>query len=456
MLDSEELKVRRLGECKYESPFRDLLDSRKPTIHDVSEDDRVLCVDTLSGWADVQGSSAIPSFEPAGPRRKLYFDPRETKAGIVTCGGLCPGLNDVIRGIVMILWHRYGVRNILGFRNGYEGLIPRCSLGPRSLTPEVVSHIHEAGGTMLGSSRGPQDPVAMVDNLQQRQVNVLFTVGGDGTLRGAIAISREAERRGYPLAVIGVPKTIDNDIMFVDQSFGFQTAFTTAVEAIRAAHVEATGTRGGIGLVKVMGRHSGFVASYAALANADANFVLIPEVEFPLDGPHGLLALIRNRVVNRSHAVIVVGEGAGQHLCADSNDTDASGNKRLGDIGHFLASKIKSYLSEQDIPHSLKYIDPSYIIRSVRASPADSVYCFRLAAYAVHAAMSGRTEMLVGRWHGRFIHIPIACAVKKRQTVDPNGDLWLTVLESTGQPNWPSAVKEDHQTGTILPRREHV
>lgn len=374
----------------------------------------------------------IPGFEPAGPRRKIFFDPSKTRAGIVTCGGLCPGFNDVIRALVMELHFLYGVRRIHGFCNGYQGFIPKYKRPVIELTPQTVSQINEHGGTILGTSRGEQDPVEMVDCLERMGINVLFVIGGDGTLRGAQAIAREVGSRAAKIAVVGIPKTIDNDIMFIDQSFGFQTAFSVAADVIQTAHAEAKASPNGIGLVKLMGRHSGFIACYASLARNDANFVLIPEVPFHLDG---FLATLRKRVQASGHAVVVVAEGAGQELMGGHNGAkDASGNPRLGDIGLFLKQRIADDFAAANLELNLKYFDPSYFVRSVKANPFDAVYCLRLAHNAVHAAMAGRTEVVVSRWHGRFVLLPIPLAVRDRHTVDPNGDLWLSVLESTGQP----------------------
>ncbi len=371
--------------------------------------------------------------EPAGARKKIYFDPSKTRAGIVTCGGLCPGLNDVIRALVLELTRLYGVRTVYGFCNGFQGFIAQYGRPVIQLTPDLVDTINEHGGTILGSSRGKQDPVEIVDCLERMGINVLFVIGGDGSIRGAMSIVQEIENRGAKIAVVGVPKTIDNDIQFIDQSFGFQTAFSEAAKAIRAAHVEAQGAPNGVGLVRLMGRHSGFIACYASLAMSDANFVLIPEVPFHLDGEHGLLECLRRRLERRGHAVIVVAEGAGQELVPPSAGTDASGNKKLVDIGLFLRDRITQYFQEQQIELNLKYIDPSYVIRSVPANPYDSVLCMRLAHNAVHAAMCGRTEMIVSRMHMRFVHVPMPLAIRERNTVDPHGDLWMTVLESTGQ-----------------------
>ena len=436
MIEAADFVVKSLGTCRVDSPMAGLLNQRKQSINNVDETDRVLFDDIASMAIERDLPTAeLPGFEPAGPRRRIYFDPSKTRAGVVTCGGLCPGFNDVIRALVMELTFRYGVKKVYGFRNGYQGFIARHGHPALELTPDMVSQINEEGGTILGTSRGQQDPAEIVDCLEQMGINMLFVVGGDGTLRGALSITQEIANRGLKISVIGIPKTIDNDIMFIDQSFGFQTAFSMASQAIRSAHAEARSSPNGVGLVKVMGRHSGFIACYAALAKSDANYVLIPEVSFQLDGPQGLLSNLQDRILRRGHAVIVVAEGAGQSLLAEApKSTDASGNAKLGDIGLYLKDRINSHFAAQNIELNLKYIDPSYLIRSVPANPFDSVYSLRLTHNAVHAAMCGRTEMVVGRWHGRFVHVPIPLAIRERNQVDPNGDLWMTVLESTGQP----------------------
>ena len=437
MMEGHELTVKTLGPCRLDSPLRPLLEERRTTEHYVDENDRVLFDDTAAMIAARSGPiDQLPGFEPAGPRKKIFFDASKTRVGIVTCGGLCPGLNDVIRGLVMELTFHYNVKRIYGFRNGYQGFIARHGRSVIDLTPESVSSINEDGGTILGTSRGQQDVGEIVDCLERMNVNILFVIGGDGSLRGAMKIAAEVAERSAKIAVVGIPKTIDNDIPYIDQSFGFQTAFSSAVESITAAHVEAKAAPNGVGLVKLMGRHSGFIACYAAMAKNDANYVLIPEVPFKLEGPGGFLACLRKRVVERGHAVIVAAEGAGQDICAEgSHGTDASGNAKLVDVGIFLRHKIAEDFAAHNVELNLKYIDPSYVIRSVPANPYDSVYCLRLAHNAVHAAMAGRTEMVVGRWHGRFVHIPMALAVSRRNQVCPDGDLWLSVLEATGQPH---------------------
>lgn len=378
-----------------------------------------------------QGGQTLPSLELAGPRQRLFFDPARLNCGLVTCGGLCPGTNDVIRSVTMCLHYQYGVRTSYGFRFGFEGLSSRHGHQPLQLTPEVVKTIHEMGGTLLGTSRGPQDVGDMVDTLERLEVGILFAIGGDGTLKGASAIAREISRRGLMIAVVGIPKTIDNDISYIQQSFGFETAASEARRAVYAAHSEAIGARNGIGLVKFMGRHSGFIAAYAALANGLVNFCLVPEVPFTLEG---LLRALEERLERRGHAVIVTAEGAGQDLVEQPGTQDASGNPRLGDIGLFLRDRLKAHFQAMGRPVDLKYIDPSYTIRSLPANAHDSAFCLLLGQNAVHAGMAGRTDMLVGYWNHRFTHLPIALAVSRRKTLDPEGWIWNSVLEATGQP----------------------
>ena len=372
--------------------------------------------------------------EKAGPRAQIYFNPAHVHAGIVTCGGLCPGLNDVVRSVVRALWNRYGVRRISGIRYGYHGFLPEFALPLMTLNPDVVDDIHKIGGTVLGTSRGGGERTAEIaDAIERLNLNMLFTVGGDGTQKGSLAIADELERRSLKVAVVGIPKTIDNDLLYIDRSFGFETAVEKAAEAVSAAHAEAQSAMNGVGLVKVMGRDSGFIAVHTALATHEANFVLIPEVRFDLDGPKGLLTRLEERLAKRNHAVIVVAEGAGQDLVSAAGE-DASGNLKLGDIGSFLKEIITARFKAKGLPINLKYIDPSYIIRSAIASPTDSVYCERLGANAVHAAMAGKTRLLVGMVNNKFVHLPTPAVVEHRSKVDPEGSLYRDALDSTGQP----------------------
>ncbi len=425
-----------LGEAKINSPIAMSYKRGDTVANYVDDNERILHkIDARLKEDGTAAPYSLDAIEVAGPRDKIYFNPAHVHAAIVTCGGLCPGLNNVIRAVVRCFWYRYGVRRISGIQYGYRGLLPDSPYEPIPLDPDVVDDIQVKGGTILGSSRGSGDRVQdIVDSLERMNVNILVTVGGDGTLRGADEIGEEVLKRGLKIAVIGIPKTIDNDLSFIQSSFGFDTAVTTAVQSVRGAHVEAHDTINGIGLVKVMGRESGFIAAHTALAMSDVNFCLIPENPFDMDGPHGLLEHLRARLLDRGHAVILAAEGAGQELLAESGMVDGSGNKRLMNIGEFLKSRMQEYFADLQMEVNIKYIDPSYIIRSAPANPNDSIYCSRLGAHAVHAAMAGKTRTLISLLNNKFVHVPIRVAVSERNKVNTEGSLWRDVLENTRQP----------------------
>lgn len=420
--------IEQLGEPRIESPLRHVqfVDDDKRVLYSCSAEDVE---------QDICAGNKPVAFMKAGPRRKIFFDSSKLKSAIVTCGGLCPGLNNVIRSLVLTLYHTYGAKNILGIMYGFQGFIPKFKHPVMELTPETVSEINELGGTILASSRGHQDIEEIVDALERMNVGILFAIGGDGTFRAASKIAEEIRNRNGKISVIGIPKTIDNDILFVSRSFGFNTAVSMATQAIGAAHVEANGAPNGIGLVKLMGRHSGFIAASAALDKRYANFVLIPESDFDIDGPHGFLAVLEKRLIDRRHAVIVAAEGAGQKYCGVQG-TDDSGNLRLGDIGLYLKQRITEHFESIGMEINLKYIDPSYLIRSVPATANDSVFCGFLAQNAVHAGMAGKTDMVVGMLNDEFVYIPIRLVVSGRKQVELDGKLWNSVIEATGQPSF--------------------
>lgn len=433
---SIDFTIERLGQARLVSPLH-LSTRLNDFVANYVGDDEFIMYDidhALEGESLKLNFKRSHLLEKAGPREKIYFDPKKVCAGIVTCGGLCPGLNDVIRSLVMTLWYQYGVRNILGIPFGYCGFLPEYGYEPIRLEPQKVSVIHQHGGTILGSSRGGSKTEEIMDAIEQLNINMLFTIGGDGTQKGALALYNEARKRGRKLAIVGIPKTIDNDLSFVQRSFGFETAVSRAVESVNAAHTEATSAINGLGLVKVMGRESGFIAAYTALASNDVNYVLIPEVPFELEGKNGLWESIKARMERRHHAVVLVAEGAGQNLLKASKAVDASGNKILNDIGVYLKNRLVELAKRDGVVLNLKYIDPSYIIRGSAANPNDSIYCSRLGAHAAHAAMSGRTGLLVSMLHEQYVHVPIALSVGRRNLVDPESDLWRDVVIQTGQP----------------------
>ncbi|MCF7791335.1 MAG: ATP-dependent 6-phosphofructokinase [Victivallales bacterium] len=377
------------------------------------------------------------TFEIAGPRKKLHFAPSETTVAVVTCGGLCPGLNDVIRALVMELVYWYEVKDIWGIRYGYSGLAENPEYPPVPLTPSFVTDINQKGGTVLGSSRGGPPTKEIVQTLARMDVNILFCIGGDGTLRGAHAIAEEVQNKNLNISVVGIPKTIDNDIPFVYKSFGFQTAVEMASKILDCAHVEAKGAKNGVGLVKLMGRDAGFISSYATRANGNVNFCLIPEMKLHTEGKGWFYEKLRERILSREHAVVAVAEGAGQHLIGSSGNTDASGNKKYNDIGRFIRFDSKKYFKEKwDMDLNVKYFSPSYTIRSVPANSQDSIFCADLARYAVDAAMSGKTDLMIGHWHGEFTHVPLNAVKKRIKRVRRDSRLWTSVLTCTGQPVW--------------------
>lgn len=369
-----------------------------------------------------------PAFEVAGPRETVFFDGPRTHAAIVTCGGLSPGLNNIIRALVRTLKGAYGVREVTGFRYGYAGLARRPAHPPVTLDADAVRHIDRQGGTILGSSRGPVDPEEMVDTLDRLGVDVLFCIGGDGTMRGARSIYEVIRDRGRQIAVIGLPKTIDNDLPLVERTFGFDTAVGIACEALRAAAIEAECAPRGVGLVRLMGRHAGYIAAAAALTTREVDLVLVPELRFGLEG---VVSWVGEALERQGRAVVVVAEGAGQDLL-EADGADASGNKKLGDIGVFLRDRLRAAFA--DDPINLKYIDPSYIIRAAPANTADARLCGELAEDAVHAAMAGRTGMVIGLWSGRRTHVPLAAVVGRSRRLDLDGALWRSVVQATGQP----------------------
>ena len=435
-MKKEQFQVKRLGKNNIASPLFKGFNPDNSAYKFINNGDRVLYNATLSEFKKALEDGVEPiSFEKAGPYSSIYFEPAKTKVGIVTCGGLCPGLNDVIRSIVNQLYYRYGVNRITGFKYGYEGLIPEYNHETIDLTPQRMEGINLTGGTILGSSRGMQDVSQIVDTLERMNINILFCIGGDGTLRGAHAIHEEVEKRNLKISIAGVPKTIDNDINLIEKSFGFETAFTIANEIIQYAHNEAEGAFNGVSLIKLMGRDSGFISAYAALAIQEVNFVLVPEIDFDLYGEKGFLQALHKRLEKRHHAVVVVAEGAGQKFFKDGKYTkDASGNILKKDIGLLLKDEISKYFKEKKFPFALKYIDPSYIIRSAPANANDSKFCSLLAQNVVHAAMAGCTDFVVGNWNDQFTLLPIPITVSKRKKISTDSELWWNILETTGQP----------------------
>lgn len=425
--DSFDFSIQDLGECRFDSPVRGRIF--------VADDEKISFASQVGDIRKILDTAkSFPAFQKAGPRKRIFHDPAKCRAAVVTCGGLCPGLNNVIKGLVSALHFEYGVREILGIRYGYQGLGSSFPHPPLSLSPALVDDIHREGGTLLGSSRGNRPVGEMVDTLERLGIDLLFCIGGDGTFRGGKAIADEVARRGRSIGVIGLPKTIDNDLSFVEKSFGFETAVHTAFEIITSAHNEARGAVDGIGIVKLMGRDSGFIAGAATLANSVVNFCLVPEVEFALKGECGLFKALERKLDEARHAVIVVAEGAGQYLFRGAPQVkDASGNVLKNDIGILLRDEIGKHFREAGRGITIKYFDPSYHIRSVTAISSDAIFCSLLAEHAVHAAMGGKTGAAIGYWNNYFTHVPFALVTNERRKVDLESAFWNGVLSATRQ-----------------------
>lgn len=433
MEENLNFSIDELGKCSILSPIV-MSKTQGDGIANYVTDEQFIRLETVVMPGHQHPVKKSQALQCAGPRENIYFSPAHVHAGIVSCGGLCPGINDVIRAIVRCLWYRYGVKRITGVRYGYLGFLPEYQYDVIELNPAIVDDIHKLGGTFLGSARGGgREVVKIVDTLERLNLNMLFTIGGDGTQRGTLDIADEVEKRRLKIALIGIPKTVDNDFTIIDRSFGFNTAVAKAVEVVNSAHNEASSAINGIGLVKVMGRESGFIAAHTALASHEVNFVLIPEVPFNLEGSNGFLHHLEERLKKRKHAVIVIAEGAMQDMLIKDKKYDAGGNVKMVDVGVYLRNKIIEYFGEKKFEINLKYIDPSYVIRSAQADPDDSIYCERLGNAAAHAAMAGKTKLIIGLVNNEFVHLPIKTVITHRNKIDPESSLWRDTLDAVNQ-----------------------
>ena len=212
-----------IGQARIDSPVQMSKTYGDKIVNYVREDEYILYdVKSKKGAGASQGRFNLLSSESRSPGKNLFPSRSCARGGCKPCGGLCPGLNNVIRSVVRTLWYQYGVRRITGIRNGYRGFLPQYNLPIKELNPDVVDDIHYMGGTILGSSRGGANIEEIVDAIERLNLNMLFTIGGDGTTKGALAIAAEIEKRNLKVAVIGIPKTIDNDLSFIQRSFGFE------------------------------------------------------------------------------------------------------------------------------------------------------------------------------------------------------------------------------------------
>ncbi|KAG8049861.1 hypothetical protein GUJ93_ZPchr0009g259 [Zizania palustris] len=380
---------------------------------------RDVLFDASSGRGQRRQRQQLAAYHRAGPRREVAFDPVRVRAAIVTCGGLCPGMNTVVRELVVGLSELYGVRGggVFGVRNGYGGFYSEEE--PVPLEPETVEQWHKAGGTVLGTSRGGFDLGRIVGAIERRGFNQVYAIGGDGTMRGAVKIFEEVRRRRLPVAITGIPKTVDNDVGIIDRSFGFHTAVEEAQQAIAAGHVEAESAVNGVGLVKLMGRSTGHIALHATLSSRDVDCCLIPEENFYLHGAGGLFEFLYHRIKKNGHAVVVVAEGAGQGLIPTNTDAprrdDESGNPAFLDVGAWLKAELKAWWEEEH---------------------ADNLYCTLLAHSAIHGVMAGYTGFVSGPINGNYAYIPMAEVAEGKNPVDTKDHKWAWVRSITNQPDF--------------------
>ena len=362
-------------------------------------------------------------FVRAGPRKEIAWDPIHTKVAIVTCGGLCPGLNTVIRELYITLHHKYGVKFVYGVKNGYKGFYSDNLV---RLDDDIIRDIHHKGGSILGTSRGGTDVKKIVDSIAHRGISHLYAIGGNGTQKGLFEINKEIKKRGLCVSVVGIPKTIDNDLCIIDKSFGFDTSVQEAQRAIQAAKVEIEAFNNAVGIVKVMGRNSGFIAMYSSLASKDVDCCLIPEIPFDIEYDHGVLHYIKECLHKKDKILIVVSEGAGQHYINDPV------NKNLNDFGIWLCEVVRS-----NVPNvCIKYIDPTYTIRAITPNASDSIYCTILAQSAVHGAFCGYTNFIVGPVNGKHAYIPLQMAIHETNTVSEDDRMWFRLISANGQPSF--------------------
>ena len=410
------LEVTNLGDCLFDNIYA----SPEPFVNGMK-----LKLSSLVVNNELIGHEEV---ELAGPSEKIFYNPFDCKVGIITCGGLCPGLNNVIRALVLNLYNRYNVHQIFGLRWGFEGLNPELS-NVIKLTPTIVNDIHQKGGSILGSSRGEQQIEVMAQFLINNNFNILFTLGGDGTLKASSKLNEELRRRNVPITVVGIPKTVDNDICYTDNTFGFNTAVELAQQAINSIHNEAKSAKNGIGIVRLMGRDAGFIALYASISNGDVNMVLLPEMSISIET---ICEFVKKRLLLKGHIVIVLAEGALQDQKPKDIELrkDKSGNIIHWNCLDYLKERIKEYLEDNGFNnHTIKSVDPSYMIRSAPCNATDAHYCMTLANAAVHVAMAGKTGVVICHHHNNYVSIPMNRAIHFIKRVNPNGPL-LTMFNS--------------------------
>jgi len=373
--------------------------------------------------------------------KHIWWEPKKVKAALITAGGLCPGLNSIIQGVTNCLWRDYGVRQIVGITAGYNGLSDPAKHPSMLLTPELVEDIHMRGGSILKAGRGGFNAAKICETLRAGGYTHLFVIGGDGTQYAGHLLYVEARKQKLPISVVGVPKSIDNDVLFVDRTFGFDSAVEAAAGVIRNGWVEATSCPNAVGIVKLMGRDAGFVAAHAALASNLVDLVLVPEVEVEMED---VLQFVDATLAHKGHMVVVVAEGAGQAHVA-TGQKDASGHTVYGDVGVYLRDTLNKHLKPKG--GRTFYIDPSYIIRSVPPTPNDHIYCARLANNAVHTAMRGYTGVCVGAIHNIIVILKSKLIASGKKQLKIKSSTWQSCVQVCSMPEVLTGMSAPPQKG---------
>ncbi|MGA7341196.1 MAG: 6-phosphofructokinase [Terracidiphilus sp.] len=471
-------------EAALENPITD------KSIGTLSDDSPRVMLDAR-GRAEADGAVDL-SLPEARPRTHLRY-PLQPGAmlgiGILVSGGIAPGINAVIDGIVLrhSLYHarqcargrRHSIE-ILGYREGFKGLL-RPGVHPQRLNSAAIRGVVEIGGSYLGTSRadellpgtGPNRNAkleAAIGRLQNDGVHILYVIGGDGSMSCAHALWHYARRKGYELSVVGIPKAMDNDILWVWQSFGFLSAVEEARQAILHMHTEVS-SNPRVGIVQLFGSDSGFIASHAGYSTA-CDLVLIPEDPMTMDD---IVTHISERLTDRfgngqdiagPYALVVMAETAlpadarkyiddprvglsegkrgekealksfldnGRRVRGQTPDELRTAGLKI--VSRVLQDRIQQELEPREYWRDFRVItnEPRHLIRSIPPSVTDVIFGERLGALAVDNAMAGYTDFMVSQWLTEFVLVPLPLVVLGRKRVPTNGIFWKSVLSKTGQ-----------------------
>jgi 6-phosphofructokinase 1 len=483
---------------------------------DRKSDSRIL-VDVRSSYPITQPTSG-PSlcscavkgqltFAEAGPRNMLRFPGHHKKllkVGVLVSGGIAPGINAVISGIVQrhVLYHtpqitdlrvpgktpRSYTLQVFGFRNGFAGLLAGDDVtvlydsdSPDEKLRAHLRRIANRGGSEIGTSRyddllstadpdkREKDLDQVAENLANRHFDILYVIGGDGSMRAAHATWKRSRDNGKSLSVIGVPKTMDNDILWVWQSFGFLSAVEKAREALQQLHTEAT-SNPRLCVVQLFGSDSGFVVSHAALASGVCDAALIPEVPFTMkkladyiterlskrfrpgaggQSPYGMIVMAETAVPQDAEdylsdpevdldenekAAIQAFVSKGCRVHGQTPDELRTGGLKV--VSRVLQKRIREMKVDDAYWADFRVFtnEPRHLLRAIPPSASDVAFGQRLGVLAVDNAMAGYTDFMISQWMTEYVLVPLDLVVLGRKRVPPNGIFWKSVVASTGQP----------------------